>query len=60
MVSPLDKPHILLDLSEGLAGNSPGSLSTISENIRYVLGFSGKFSSPLPDRLESSIHMLGK
>ncbi len=40
-VAKSDKPHLLLDLGEGLCGNNPGSLSAIHENIGYILGFSG-------------------
>ena len=36
-----DKPHPLLDLVQGLPGNSPGSLSAIKENTGYISGFSG-------------------
>ncbi len=36
-----DKPHLLLDLVEGLSGNSPGPLSAIKENTGYISGFSG-------------------
>ncbi len=40
MWSPLSKPHSLFYFFEGLSGDNRGSLSAISQNIGYILGFS--------------------
>ncbi len=49
-MSHLNKPHVLLDLSDGLGGDNLCSLSAIGEDIGDVLGLGGEIGPPLSER----------
>ena len=50
----------MLDFPEGLPGDNPGSLRTISQDIGYVLMFGGKVSPSLPEWSEGGVNLLSQ